>query len=188
MNATFRKSSWIVTPCLVAIAVAYLALIWAPSRRLIRQWREEAESQQQVVAQGTELSAVLVASEQELDKTEAVASQWEKTAPGKRDIPALFGKINALAKEAGLTISRFDPQPFVVYERLQELPTTVVCSGTFAELFGFLRLIEGLPATIWVDSLRLEKDSKNAKDVRCELSLAVFSNNQQSSDYAKHSD
>jgi Tfp pilus assembly protein PilO len=131
---------------------------------------------------------MLVASQQELEKTDAVATQWEKTAPGKRDIPALFGKINALAKDAGLTISRFDPQPFLVYEKLQETPITIVCSGTFAEIFGFLRLIEGLPATIWVESIRLEKDSQNAKDVRCELNLAVFSNNQQSSDYARHFD
>jgi hypothetical protein len=55
MNATLRRSSWIVTPCLVAIVVAYLTLIWLPSRRVIKQWREQAEAQQQVVAQATEL-------------------------------------------------------------------------------------------------------------------------------------
>jgi Tfp pilus assembly protein PilO len=187
MNATFRQSSWIVTPCLGAIAVAYLTLIWLPSRRAIKEWRGQVETEQRAVAQATELSAMLVASQQELEKTNAVIAQWEKTAPGKRDIPALFGQINALAKDAGLTISRFDPQPTLAYEKLQEIPITVVCSGTFAELFGFVRLIEGLPATIWVESLRLEKAAQDAKDVRCELNLAVFSNNQQSSDYAKHS-
>lgn len=188
MNVTFRQSSWIVTPSLGAIAIAYLTLTWLPSSRAIQQWREQVTAEQQVVAQATELSATLLASQQELEKTDAVVAQWEKAAPGKRDISALFGQINALAKDAGLTISRFDPQTFLVYEKLQEIPITVVCSGTFNELFGFLRLIEGLPATIWVESIRLEKTGENAKDVRCELSLAVFSNNQQNSDYAKHSD
>jgi Tfp pilus assembly protein PilO len=188
MNSTFRRSSWIVTPCLAAIAAAYLTFTWLPSRRAIQQWRGQVQAEQEVVAQATELSAKLVAMQQELQQTEDVAAQWERTAPGKRNIPALFGQINALAKDAGLSINRFDPQPFLLHEKLQEIPITVVCSGTFAEFFQFLRGIEGLPATIWVESIRLEKAAQNAKDVRCELSFAVFSNNHQISDYAKHSE
>jgi Tfp pilus assembly protein PilO len=188
MNATFRASSWIVTPCLAAMAVAYLALTWLPSRRAIQQWRGQVQAEQQVVAGATELSAKLVAMQQELRQTEAVVAQWEKTAPGKRDIPAMFGQINALAKEAGLSISRFDPQPALIHEKLQEMPIAVVCSGAFADLFQFLRGIEGLPATMWVESIRLEKGVQNAKDVRCEVSLAIFSNNQHISDYARHSE
>jgi Tfp pilus assembly protein PilO len=156
MNSTFRGSSWIVTPCLVAMAVAYLVLTWLPSRRAIQQWRGQVQAEQQVVAQATELSARLVAFQQELQQTEAVVAQWEKTAPGKRGIPALFGQINALAKEAGLSISRFDPQPFLAYDKLQEIPISVVCAGTFGDVFRFLQGIERLPATIWVESIHLE--------------------------------
>jgi Tfp pilus assembly protein PilO len=188
MNSSFRQSSWIVTPCLGAIAVAYLTLVWLPNRRAIKEWRDEVEAKQQLVAQGTGLSASLSASEQELDKARSLAAQWEKAAPGKRDIPALYGRVNAMAKEAGLSISRFDPQAFKLYEKLQEIPITVVGSGTYAQVFEFLRLVEGLPVTVWVESMRLERTVQNAKAVQCELTLAVFSNNQQNSDYAKHSE
>jgi Tfp pilus assembly protein PilO len=188
MNSTFRQSSWIVTPCLGAIALAYLTFVWMPSRRAIKQWREDVESKQQVVARAAGLSASLTALEQELDKTQAFVAEWEKAAPGKRDIPALYGRINAMAKEAGLTIKRFDPQAFRLYEKLQEMPISVVGSATFGQVFEFLRLVEGLPVTVWVESMRLEKTAQNGKDVQCELNLAVFANNQQSSDYAKHSE
>src|SRR5208337_1223691 len=103
--------------------------------------------------------------------------------PTKRAIPALYGKINALAKDAGLDIARFDPQPFVVHEKIEEIPITVGCSGRFAQVFDFIRAIEMLPVTVWVESIRLEKTDKDAKDVRCELNLVVFSDNPRSSDY-----
>lgn len=188
MYANIRRSSWIVTPCLAAIAVVYLALTWLPSRRAIQQWRAQVQAEQQAVAQATDSSARLVALQNELHQTEVVTAQWEKAAPGRRDIPALFAEINALAKDAGLSVSRFDPQPILVYEKLQEIPITVVCSGEFSDLFQFLRGIEGLSVTTWVEAIRLEKTAQNAKDVRCELNLAVFTNNQQISDYARHSE
>ena len=115
-------------------------------------------------------------------------SRWEKAAPKKRDIPRLYGKIDALAKDAQLAISRFDPQPFVVHEKLQEIPITMTCSGTFAQIHEFLRAIEGMPMAIWVESMRLEKTAQTAKHVQCELTLVVFSNNLQITDYTRHSD
>ncbi len=186
--STLRQSSWIVTLSLAAIAVVHLTLVWLPGRRAVKEMREQVETKQTFVAQATQLSAALIGVQQELDKAESVVAQWEKTAPGKRDIPELYGKINALAKDARLAIGRFDPQPFIVHERLHEIPLTMSCSGTFAQLYEFLRDVERLPATIWVESMRLEKAATNTKEVQCELNLVVFSDNPYSSDYAKHSD
>jgi Tfp pilus assembly protein PilO len=188
MNTTFHKSSWIVTPCLAAIAAAYLTFVWMPSRRAIKELHEQVEAKQQLVAQATTLSAMLATSQQDLDKSQAVATAWEKAAPGKRDIPSFYGRINALAKDAGLTISRFDPQSFLTYEKFQEIPITIAGSGNFAQVYEFLRLVESLPVYVWVDSLRIEKAAQNAKTVQCEISMAIFSNNKQNSDYAKHAE
>ena len=188
MTTTPRQSSWIVTLSLAAIAMAYLTLVWSPGRRAIREMGEQVETKRAFVAQATGLSAALMGVQQELDKAESVVTQWEKAAPGKRDIPGLYGKINALAKDTHLATGRFDPQPPVVHEKLHEIPLAMTCSGTFAQIYEFLRDVEGLPATIWVESLKLEKAAQNAKDVQCELNLVVFANNSQSSDYAKHSD
>ncbi len=154
----------------------------------IKEVREQLQMKQDFVAQSAELSAALLATEQELGKAETVTARWEKSAPGRRDIPSLYGKIDDLAKDAQLAISRFDPQPFVVREKVQEIPITMNCTGKFAQIHQFLRGIEGLSATIWVESMRIEKSAANNKDTQCELNLVVFSNNSQSSDYAKHGD
>jgi Tfp pilus assembly protein PilO len=176
MNS-LRQSSWIVTLSLAAIAVAYVMLVWLPGHRAIKAMCDQVENKRAFIAQATGLSAALTGAQRELDVTEAAAARWEKAAPGRRDIPALYGKIDALAKNAHLTISRFDPQPFVAYERLQEIPINVSCTGTFAQIYEFLRAVEGLPPTIWVESMRLEKTAQNTKSVQCELNLVVFSDN-----------
>jgi type IV pilus assembly protein PilO len=188
MNTTRRQSGWIVTLSLLAMAVAYVMLIWLPGHRAIKEMRDQLEIQRQFIAQAAGLSTSLVVAQQELEKAESVVTRWEKAAPARRDVSSLYGKINALARDARLVVGRFDPQPLIVFDKLEQLPLTVICSGTFAEIHEFLRKIEGLPATIWVDSMRLERTAQNAKDVQCELNLVVFSDNPQSSDYAKHSD
>jgi Tfp pilus assembly protein PilO len=188
MTNRLRQSSWVVTLSLAAMAVAYLTLLWMPGYRAVQALREQVEAKRMFIGQSTGLSAALFKVQKELDRAEATAARWEKVAPRKRDIPRLYGKIDAAAKDAHLAIARFDPQPFVTYEKLQEIPITMSCSGTFAQIFSFLRKIEGLPTTIWVESMRLERASSTTKNVQCEVNLVVFSDNSQNSDYAKHSD
>ncbi len=188
MPTASRHNTWIVTLSLAVLAVGFLAFLWLPGRRQIRQLAEQIETKRTVVAQATNLGATKLAIHLELGQAEAFVERWEKAAPAKGDIPALFGKINALARSNHLSIRRFDPQPAVLREQLAEIPITMNCSGRFGQVFEFLRSLEDLPPTIWVESLRIEKEAQDAKDVQCELNLVVFSNNSQGSDYTKAAD
>lgn len=186
MTTTFRQSSWIVTLSLAAIAIVYLKFVWLPGRHAIQEMSQQVQTKQAFLTQATGLAAMLVGVQHDLGKADEIVAQWEKASPGQRDIAQLYGKISSLAKEAHLTTGRFDPQPFVSHERLREIPLAVSCSGTFAQIHDFLRKVEGLPATIWVESVKIEKTVQATKDVQCELNLVVFANNPQDSDYAKH--
>ncbi len=177
MTTAFRHSSWLVTASLAAIAVAYLTFVWMPGRRAIQAMQRQVEVQHQFVDKSTGLQASLMAVQQELERTESVAARWERLAPREKDIPSLYGKISALAKDAGLTVSKFDPQPWVGYEQIREIPVSIHGSGSFAQLYDFLRRVEGLPVAIWVKSMKIEKTAASAKDIQSELELVVFSNN-----------
>ena len=90
-----------------------------------------------------------------------------------------------MAKAAGTTTSRFDPQRLVRHETICEIPLAIGCTGSFAQICGFLRGLEGLPATIWVEDLEIQQASETGKDVHCELNLVVFSSNSEDSDYVE---
>ena len=70
-------------------------------------------------------------------------------------------------------------------ESLTKIPLEVGCSGSFSQLYDFLRELEGLPQTIWVEDLQLGKSAVNPKDVGCKLTLAVFTDNPGNSDQAE---
>jgi len=185
-RSAFQQSSWLFTVPLAGLAVAYLAFVWLPGHRAIRAFWDQADARRRFVAQAALWPEELKNCRQELDRTMAAVACWEKASPHKKDLSLFYGKIYASAKDAGLTITRFDPQTAIVYEKFHEIPIAIHCTGLFAQVFDFLRSLEGLPGATWVENMRIEKMSGSEKDVRCELSLAVFSDNSYGSDYTRH--
>ena len=188
MNFLWRKGSWVITISLIVLATIYLPFLWLPGHRAIRQLQTQVESKRQFLAKATGISEKVMALQQELDRTEAVTAKWENTSSHNKNLLALYGRINALAEDDGLRVTRFDPQPFSKYESFQEIPLSIVCSGMFSEIYDFLRDLEELPTTMRVNYVRMEKKAGNTKDVECELGLIVFSVPPKSSDCTRHTD
>jgi Tfp pilus assembly protein PilO len=185
-RSIFQQSNWMFTLPLAALAVAYLAFVWLPGYRTTCTLWDKAKMQREYVAQAAEWPAKLREARQEFDRTSAIVASWEKASPHKKDLSLFYGKIYALAKDAGLTITRFDPQTTIVFDKFNEIPIAIHCTGRFVQVFEFLRGLEGLPGAIWVENMRIEKTNASEKDVQCELSLVIFSDNSYSSDYTRH--
>ncbi len=177
MPSKLKQNTWIITLSLAALAIVYVKFLWLPGHRANSAMCQEVEEKRAFVTQSAGLAAGLVATHKELQESKALVEQWEKTAPGKRDIPALYAKIDALAKDAHLTIEKLDPQPIVLRQKLQEIPININCVGSFSQIYEFLRTLEGLPVAMWIESLRLDRKSQDTQDVQCELSVVVFSVN-----------
>ena len=171
-----------MTISLAAVAAAYMFFVWLPGRKQLAAIGEEIETKREVVARAADLTKTLTASQKELESTRAVAKKWLETAPDNRDLPAMFGRINAMAKESGLAVLRFDPEPLVVHEAIREIPLTIGCSGKFSQVFEFLMKVESLPESVWTNEMRLEKSQGNRGNVRFSADLAIFSGNPYSSD------
>jgi Tfp pilus assembly protein PilO len=185
MNAFLKRGTWIITIGLAVLAIVYLKFLWLPGHRAIKELSEQVEADQTFVAQSAGLSVALAATQKELDQSRAMVEAWNKQAPMHRDLPGLYAKIDGLAKTVNLSIEQFDPQPFVSYQQIREIPVNLTCSGTFAHIYEFLQSIEGLPVSIWIESMQIDKTSQDRKHVKCELSLVIFSDNTQSSDYTR---
>jgi Tfp pilus assembly protein PilO len=65
-----------------------------------------------------------------------------------------------------------------------EIPLSIGLLGSFGQIEAFLRSLEGLPATIWVDSIKIAA-AQDAKPVCGEIRLVVFAVNSENSDYGK---
>jgi len=183
-----RRGSWVVTVPVVAVAVAYVVWFFLPQSKAIGELKDQTAEKQTYVENSGGLPAALEAARVELEKTQGYNAVWKKHAPKQRELAALFGRINHLAKEAGTVTTRFDPEPLRQNRYLREIPLTMGCRGTTAQVFEFIRGLESLPLAIWIEKVKIEKANGLAGFVNCEISLIVFAGNPEDSDYAINSD
>jgi Tfp pilus assembly protein PilO len=175
--ASNPTSAWTLTAVPTVAVVAYLTLVWLPGHRAIVAVQEQVESKRQFVARAAELPAALAGCRRELQTAEAAVARWENAAPRKRHLAEYFEKINVAAKDAGLTIARFDPQPLLVHERIHEIPVVIDGSGGFFQLYEFLRNVERLPPTTWVESITMDSNKSDPKNVTYKVNVVGFGEN-----------
>jgi Tfp pilus assembly protein PilO len=65
---------------------------------------------------------------------------------------------------------------------LSRHPVHLLIDGRFDELFTFVEALEQMPFTIWIDRLQLQSLSEASEKLTCELSLSIFTDNQDISD------
>ncbi len=182
MKTKLARSRWILVAPAVAAAAAYLYFLFLPGQRSIASLHEELNAADQFIAQVEAFGPAIEATRQQLDKTRQHVDQWQQAAPTEHGLSAVFGRINGLAKESGITTTRFEPQPAIPYDRLRRLPVAVTCVGSFGQTCQFLQALERQEETIWAESLQMQRTGKDGKDVECELTLAIFADNPGKSD------
>jgi len=188
MKSNLTASRWILVAPAVAAAGAYFYFVFLPGQRSLAGLQEELNAADRFIAQVEAFGPALHATQQQLDVTRRYVDQWEKTAPTEDGFSRVFGRINRLAKESGVTPTRFEPQPAVPYDTVQRLPVMMTCVGSFGETCRFLQALEGLEETIWVERLQMQKTGEASEKVESELTLGIFADNPDDSDQVDPSD
>ena len=177
MKSSMRQTSWVIILPLAALVVAYVFAVFLPGRRAIDRLRGELADHQEFVVSTTFVAPAIEATRDELAKTGAYNAAWSAAAPTEADLSHLYGQIHALAKTAGATTTRFEPQPTLDYEQLRRIPVLVGCTGSFFQLARFLETLENLPQTIWVETAEFSADGQAEGVVKCEVELVIFADN-----------
>lgn len=176
------RGNWLITVPLVGLTVGYVWLFDLPARRLKTQLRSELAASQAIAAQGPLVLAQIAQAETQLSRTNEFVRDWRENSPSGAGSAVLLGKISRLACDAGTRTTRLEPAKSEDREELRTLALTLVCQGNFAQAFELLRSIEGMPQSIWVDSVRIERKAGSGENVQCELKLAVFVDKSEISD------
>jgi Tfp pilus assembly protein PilO len=179
-----KQGTWMVTVPVAALAAGYVYFFFLPNQKAIDAMQRDYAARQAAVVDAESLVPAIEAATTALEETRKTSTAWKDSAPSEEQLNELFGGITGLAKVAGTTPSRFEPQAVVVDETLQRVPVVLGCSGQFSQTMQFLRDLENLPQTIWVESGRWEVDEEGG-DVGCELVLGIFADNSEKSDQAK---
>jgi len=195
MKAFNKRGSWIVTIPVILVSVAYLYFFFLPSKRKIAAVRAEIAAKQAYLSEAVTRAAEIHEVETELAAAQAYRRQCRADCPHSGDVGRLFGEINRRARQSGVDLTRFEPNPAEELASLDRIALRLGSQGSFAQVFELLRGLEELPATLWIDSFRLTArrgpagmigsaaaTAMPSARVESELSLAIFATKDGDSD------
>lgn len=177
-----KPRSWIVTALLAAAAVAYVVFAFLPGQRAIGGMRKQLHEKQEYIVQADRLGFAIQKTTGDLEAAHEYAAAWQTAAPSEAKLASTFGGITQRAQAAGLALHRFDPQPIIKLDSVWQAPINLVGEGDFQQVFEFIRQVETMPGTLWIQTMRLECDPKAEGRVRCEMTVTVFADNRDFSD------
>jgi len=183
MKDLLARGSWIVTLPLAGLGVAYVLMVYLPAERADEELQKQLTERHEYLDQAKSVTRALIEARQELGRIETYQAQWHRTAPRRRNVASLNGRIHMLAKQAGATITRFAPGDAIEHSHLVELPISIGCRGGFVEMFDFLRRMESLPMEVWVKQIRFDNSQRRGQDVPCEMRVVVFTDREEISGY-----
>jgi type IV pilus assembly protein PilO len=99
-------------------------------------------------------------------KMKAAEAQFNivmKALPEKEEIPALLSGISQAARDAGLDITKFQPNPEIAKEFYAEVPITINVSGNYHNVAMFFDRISNLPRIVTIEAVKLLPDKEGLK-------------------------
>jgi Tfp pilus assembly protein PilO len=182
MNFNADRKTWILLGALAALAFGYFALVFLPARKALAQMREDIRLKQEHVTGAASLPAIVATVGQELAESRQYVGAVQESSPRTARLSALFGKLYELARRAGVTPVRFEPQPAQPFETLDRVSISFGLTGSYPQLHEFLRSLEELPMPLWVDAIEIKQAGEAAGSATAELTLVVFADNREISD------
>ncbi len=99
-------------------------------------------------------------------KMKAAEAQFNivmKALPEKEEIPTLLSGISQAARDAGLDITKFQPNPETAKEFYAEVPIAISVSGNYHNVAMFFDKISNLPRIVTIQAVNLLPDKEGLK-------------------------
>lgn len=101
------------------------------------------------------LSRDLPALRREVEQLDIKLAKVLQQLPDKREIPELLSSISGLARESGLEVALFRPNPERIKDFYAEVPVSVSVEGTYHEIATFFDEVGRLPRIVNIDQIAL---------------------------------
>ncbi len=95
--------------------------------------------------------------------------------PDRKEIQNLLASIDSLAKDTGLEVIKFNPQPEIIRDFYAEVPTYIEVEGTFHELATFFDEVGKLARIVNIDRVTVDLNSETKSEVLVRSSCYVTS-------------
>lgn len=126
-------------------------------------YKEPFEKLEQVTAKVTSLETEIISERRlsrdlpklrrEVEVLDVKLAKVLQQLPDKREIPELLSSVSGLARESGLEVALFRPNPERIKEFYAEVPVSVSVEGTYHEIATFFDEVGRLPRIVNIDQI-----------------------------------
>jgi Tfp pilus assembly protein PilO len=184
-NKSLTLPSWLVTCGVASLAVVYVLFVFLPTQRKAKQLKLKKYELMQYVANQLKTSEMIKQARERHAEVEQVTVAWRRHAPHVSELGRTLSGITQQARQAGVVLQRFDPQPQIPLQVITQQPIQVALEGDFAQVFDFLQRIETMPHRVWISNLTLSPASEDGQTLRAEMTLTIFADLAENSEQAK---
>lgn len=179
--------SWLVTAVVATLAVLYTLFVFLPTQRKTAALKSKKYELMQYVANRLKTHEKIEQARARQTQIELVSLDWSRNAPSLGEMGRMLSSITQQARQAGVTLQKFDPEPQVKLQTVAQQPIAVSLEGDFAQVFDFLQRLESLPHRVWITNLTLSPATEDAQTLRAEMTLTIFADLDENSAQAKSS-
>ena len=162
--------------------LVYAFFVFLPTSRAIARMRSELDEKRKFIVASQKDYTSIGGLQQDLNVTRDWVAAWKQDSPKRNNLGSFFRRVAEISRESGTQVERITPDRFEELKSLSRHPVRLVIAGRFDELFAFVAALEQMPFTVWIDRLHLQSLSEAREKLTCELSLTVFTDNQDISD------
>jgi Tfp pilus assembly protein PilO len=166
--------SWLVTGAVATLAVLYTLFVFLPGQRKAAALKSKKYELMQYVANRTKIGEKIEQAQQRHQQMLRMTAAWQEHAPTVGELGRTLSAITQHARQAGVTLQRFDPQPQQSLKSIAQQPIAVSLEGNFGQIFDFLKRLESLPHRVWVSQLTISTSSEDGDTLRAEMTLTIF--------------
>jgi type IV pilus assembly protein PilO len=159
--------------CGAAVGV-YLWCLYLPNQNRIQAiWNEIDQKEAEIIAANS-LASEIQQTQLKLDATQKFIDHWRKQAPQAESVAPVFGDIVKLARDSQTELVSFTPKTELPLENVSLVPVVVQARGSYHSLHEFLRELESLPLTIWIEDLEIQKRDSTSDLLECGFLMTIF--------------
>jgi type IV pilus assembly protein PilO len=131
-----------------------------------------ATLESQIVAE-KKLSRELPKLRKEVENLDMKLSRVIKQLPDKKEIPELLSSVSGLAREAGLAVATFRPNPERINDFYAEVPVSVTVEGSYHEIATFFDEVGRMSRIVNIDQIALSAPKIGPERIELKADCAV---------------
>jgi len=170
-----RKDQWLTLAIVAVVVTTFAMVFYLPQVRQLGQLQQEYDQTDESLRNDNARLLELTLNKAKLDRSMAKAIESNRRLPDNQDLFGAFLKdISNDAKLCGLEDPAFQPQRARQSGSCWEMPVQMRFSGTFSELFQFLRQARIMPRVTRVSTMNVLNDAGLVGKCKIDLVMNVF--------------